>query len=66
MVSLESPSSAEYGMKKFQFSYRELSGFTVLRILDVIQLFLFTFLTKFLSILTKLLSISLKYVKINC
>ena len=46
VVSLESPSSVEYGIETifsiFVF-YRELSRFKNLRILDVIQLFLFTF-----------------------
>ena len=67
VVSLESLSSEEYGFKKifsiFAF-YRELSNSKVLWILEVIQLFLFTFLNEFLSNLTKFLSIMLKFVKI--
>ena len=47
VVSLKSPSSVEYGIEKIVFSfvfYRELSRFNVLWTLDLIQLFLFTFL----------------------
>ena len=56
LVSSESSSSIEYGIKKilliFAF-HKQLSRFKVLWILDVIHLFLFTFLTKILSIFIK-------------
>ena len=55
-----------HGMFSIFAFYRELSRFTVFY-LDVIQLFLFTFLTIFLTILTQFSSILLKYDKIvNC
>ena len=70
VVSLESPPSVKIGIKNiftiFDF-YREFLRFKILRILDVTQLFIFTVLTKFLSILTKLSTILVNNVKmVNC
>ena len=70
MVSLESPSNVEYGIKKIfsivAFSRQLSRSKSCVNIRRNSAVF-FTFLTKFSSILTKFASILLKYLKIvNC